>query len=378
MRVLRRGAARRSRRASPSRCTSARWSSRCRARCSTTARRTWGPGDVIITNDPYPSGVHLNDISLISPVHARRRAARLRREPGPPRRRRRRRAGVDRRVPRGVPGGRDHPAGQAGRGGGRLVDDVFALILAQIRSKHETAGDLRAQVAANATGVRRVQALVARHGRETVTGVMDELLAYTERRTRAELAALPHGVFEAEGRSTRTATRTSRCGCGRGSRSRPTASASTSPAAIRSGRAPVNSTYAQTFSACAYAVKCLVDPDLPVNDGFYRLVGRRARGDGRQLHLADAGRRRLGDADPARRRDLPRAPPGAARAAAGGNEGDDVPRGLRRRRRGERRVHLLPRDVRRRLRRPVRRATGRTRCRRTARTPRTRRSRRPS
>ncbi len=35
-------------------------------------------------------------------------------------------------------------------------------------------------------------------------------------------------------------------------------------------RAPVNSTYAMTFSACAYALKCLIDPDLPVNDGFYR------------------------------------------------------------------------------------------------------------
>ena len=27
-----------------------------------------------------------------------------------------------------------------------------------------------------------------------------------------------------------------------------------------------------TFSACAYVLKCLVDPDLPVNDGFYRLL----------------------------------------------------------------------------------------------------------
>ena len=27
-----------------------------------------------------------------------------------------------------------------------------------------------------------------------------------------------------------------------------------------------------TFSACAYALKCLIDPDLPVNDGFYRLI----------------------------------------------------------------------------------------------------------
>ncbi|MDH4347037.1 MAG: hydantoinase B/oxoprolinase family protein, partial [Thermoleophilia bacterium] len=28
-----------------------------------------GPGDVIVTNEPYPSGVHLNDITLVSPVH---------------------------------------------------------------------------------------------------------------------------------------------------------------------------------------------------------------------------------------------------------------------------------------------------------------------
>ena len=27
-----------------------------------------GPGDVIVTNDPYPSGVHLNDVTLVSPV----------------------------------------------------------------------------------------------------------------------------------------------------------------------------------------------------------------------------------------------------------------------------------------------------------------------
>ena len=67
-------------------------------------------------------------------------------------------------------------------------------MLAQIRSKHETAGDFRAQIAANNTGVRRLQALVERHGRETIEATMRELLDYTERRTRAELAALPHGT----------------------------------------------------------------------------------------------------------------------------------------------------------------------------------------
>ena len=82
---------------------------------------------------------------------------------------------------------------------GRIVDDVFRLILAQIRSKHETAGDFRAQFAANVTGVRRIQALAARHGRDTLAATMQELLEYTERRVRAEIAALPHGVYEAEG-----------------------------------------------------------------------------------------------------------------------------------------------------------------------------------
>src|SRR6266545_7292101 len=28
-----------------------------------------GPGDAIVTNDPYLGGVHLNDVTVISPVH---------------------------------------------------------------------------------------------------------------------------------------------------------------------------------------------------------------------------------------------------------------------------------------------------------------------
>src|SRR5213076_2693147 len=33
-------------------------------------RDNLGPGDAIITNEPFPGGVHLNDVSLISPVYA--------------------------------------------------------------------------------------------------------------------------------------------------------------------------------------------------------------------------------------------------------------------------------------------------------------------
>ena len=174
------------------------------------------PGDVIITNDPFPSGVHLNDVSLVSPVHH-----------------------VD--VGGGAPAsiGAFREVFQEGViippvrlvAAGRVVADVFALILAQIRSKHETAGDLRAQIAANATGVRRLQALAGRHGHDTITAAMDELLAYTERRTRA---VARHQLGGRRG-WTPTATARSRCACARGWRSVRGASASTSPAPTRSG-----------------------------------------------------------------------------------------------------------------------------------------------
>ena len=82
---------------------------------------------------------------------------------------------------------------------GEINPDVFRLVLAQIRSKHETAGDFRAQVASNNTGVRRLTALLDRMGAETINFYIDQLLAYTERRTRAEIAKLPQGVFTADG-----------------------------------------------------------------------------------------------------------------------------------------------------------------------------------
>lgn len=230
-----------------------------------------GPGDAIVTNDPHPSGAHLNDVLLISPVHWQGEllgyVANLAHH-------------VD--VGGGAPAsiGAFREVFQEGVtippvkivAGGRIVDDVFRLVLAQIRSKHETGGDFRAQVAANATGVRRVQSLVARQGLETIRTAMDELLEYTERRTRTELEALPHGVYQAEGvldTDGYTEEPVRLCAV---VELRPDGVSFDTTGSDPQRRAPVNSTYAQTFSACAYALKCLIDPDLPVNDGFYRLL----------------------------------------------------------------------------------------------------------
>src|SRR5262249_56200063 len=42
-------------------------------------------------------------------------------------------------------------------------------------------------------------------------------------------------------------------------------------------KAADNGAAAQTDSGVVYVLKCLIDPDIPVNDGFYRLIDIRSR-----------------------------------------------------------------------------------------------------
>jgi len=230
-----------------------------------------GPGDHLVTNYPYPGGAHLNDIVVIAPFHDKGEIygylANLAHH-------------VD--VGGGAPAsvGAFREIYQEGMiippvklvQAGKIVDDVFRLMLAQMRAKRETAGDFRAQFAANNTGVRRLTALLERYGPETVSFYMDELIAYTDRRTRAELAKLPKGEYQAEGYVDND-----------GFTDEPVHLVARVvidedgvlfdfTGSDPQRRSPVNSTYAQTYSAAAYVLKCVTDPDLPVNEGFYRHV----------------------------------------------------------------------------------------------------------
>ncbi len=240
------------------------------------ALTSYGPdnldeGDGILVNMPYTGGVHLNDITLISPVYYEGTVV-----------------GYVASLAHHVDVGGGAPASigafreifQEGIiippvkfvRGGEINRDVFDLVLAQVRAKRETAGDFRAQIASNNTGIRRMTALLDRMGQDTVQRYIDELIEYTDRRTRSELAKLPKGVVASEGVMDSDGY-------------------SDEPVKLTvkvmidddgllfdfSGTddqrpAPVNSTYAQTHSGVAFVLKCLIDPDVPVNAGFYRNV----------------------------------------------------------------------------------------------------------
>ena len=81
--------------------------------------------------------------------------------------------------------------------GGEYVDDVLALLLANVRTPEIRLADLQAQLAANRVGAERFGELIDRYGLEFVRAAFDDVLAYSERRTRAALAALPAGTYRA-------------------------------------------------------------------------------------------------------------------------------------------------------------------------------------
>jgi N-methylhydantoinase B len=161
-------------------------------------RRDPEPGDVFAINDPYSGGTHLPDITLVSPVapggeiigYAVTRAHH---------------SDVGGMRPGSMPSdsreifqeGVIIPPVRLVRGG-EYVEDVLDLLLANVRTPDLRRGDLRAQIAANNIAEERIGELIERRGEETVLVAFEEVISYTERRTREAIRALPDGEHEAE------------------------------------------------------------------------------------------------------------------------------------------------------------------------------------
>jgi N-methylhydantoinase B len=212
-----------------------------------------GPEDVFILNDPYAGGTHLPDITLVSRTELGFAATRAHH------------ADVGGAAPGSMPADSRTLADE-----GvvipptRLDERTLTALVEQMRNPDERRGDLRAQLAAQRLGARRIAELCARRGRDEVVAAMDELVAYSERCVRAGIAALPDGRYEATERLE-------------------TADAETElRAAVTiagdeleidfSGTAPqhegnLNCPLAVTVSACLFVVRCLTDPDVPASAG---------------------------------------------------------------------------------------------------------------
>jgi N-methylhydantoinase B len=229
-------------------------------------------GEVWLVNDPYRGGTHLPDLTMISPIavegavgaYAVTRAHH---------------ADVGGMAPGSMPAG-SRELLQEGLvippvrlvAGGEPVRDMIALVLANTRTPDEREGDLRAQLAAHRLAERRLGEVVERHGAGLVRASFDALLAYAERRTRAAIAAMPDGRYEAaealEGDGVSADDLWIRVAVTIGGDEMTVDFSGTDPA----GPGNCNCPPAVTRSAVYFVVRCLTDPDIPASAGAFAPV----------------------------------------------------------------------------------------------------------
>ena len=216
-----------------------------------------------ILNDPYRGGTHLPDITVVTPVLHDGELL-------------------------GFAASRAHHADVGGRTPGSMPADSTTLdeegvviaprpldeaaieeLVAQMRQPEQRRADLRAQLAANRTGARRLVELAERLGPAPLREAMNGVLDYAERRTRACIAALDDGPRDArdvlEAREGDLELRLTATVDGDGL----TLDFSGS-AAQHEGN--LNCPLAVTRSAAYFAVRVLTDPDVPPSAGAYRPI----------------------------------------------------------------------------------------------------------
>ena len=155
--------------------------------------------------------------------------------------------------------------------GGVQRPDITDLLGRNSRFSHPAVGDLGAQIACVRTGQRRLEAIVAKYGMDTIREARDEIFAQTERLERAAVSSIPDGVYRATRvRSTTTASGDQPCWV------RLTLEVQGDQMTIDlsdtddAQAGPVNCGEAQAISACRVAYKLLINPHNPPNGGASR------------------------------------------------------------------------------------------------------------
>lgn len=80
---------------------------------------------------------------------------------------------------------------------GKIDDEIIEIIRFNSRFPDRVIGDLNAQIAAIRVGERRIKALAAKYGKETLSNAMSEIIDHGERMTQEAFKDLPTGSWSA-------------------------------------------------------------------------------------------------------------------------------------------------------------------------------------
>lgn len=230
------------------------------------------PGDAIIINDPHLSGSHLSDVCVISPVYFTRRPLALV-------------ANMAHHTDVGglVLGSMPTTSTEVFQDGlrippiklrsqGSVNEETLRLITHNVRTGKDFYGNINAQLTANDVGEKRILELAQRYGGAKFENYMQEIMNYAERLMRSALAGIPAGSYqfedylEGDGITEGMINISVRVTC-RGD-SITIDFTGTHPQVP----GPVNATRSVTLACVYYAIKAVVDPELPSSEGLFRPI----------------------------------------------------------------------------------------------------------
>jgi N-methylhydantoinase B len=155
-------------------------------------------GDTFIFNDPYDGGTHLNDFRLVRPVFRQGKLFCWLASVG---------HWLD--IGGNVPGGFNARATESLQegvrfppvkliSGGKLNEDIMAILSANSRVPQSNYGDLNGQLNALDLGARRLAAVLDDYGEAIVVAALDAFMRRAEALMRENIAALPDGRYSFE------------------------------------------------------------------------------------------------------------------------------------------------------------------------------------
>jgi len=224
------------------------------------------PGDVFITNNPWIGTGHLNDVCLVKPVFAQGRLVAF--------------AASAAHVPDIGGKIRSVDARELFEEGfhiplmhllreGKADETLLSLIRTNVRTPEQTVGDIWSQVGAVELIANRLGEVLREYALDGIDELAAALFDRGERAMRQAIAQLPDGVYRYEMQTDgfETMFRFAVAVTIRGSEIECDFEG-TSPQQPRG----INCVMAYTYAMTSYAIKCLLLPDLPNNDGLFRPI----------------------------------------------------------------------------------------------------------
>ncbi len=222
---------------------------------------------MIMVNNPYLAGTHLNDVTVIRPIYASNTLIAYAANKA-------HHADVGGKVPGSI----SIDAKTLSEEGvvidprylirkNRFVNSTVLTLSSQSRTPKERMGDLKAQTAANFTGERRVLEVVKKHGPKIFKQSCAESLRKTEQLMRLRLSKIPSGTYRSQDSLENPD--------GLDIRLKVTLTLSKGRLKVdytgtdRQVSNPLNAVYGVTLSGVHYVTRTLTGDDVPANHGAF-------------------------------------------------------------------------------------------------------------